>query len=81
MPLHRREALHPDVVQYVAELGLPAEPYARKLADIGLKNGVLLKAARKSVSARDLDRLEEELRRSSGFDLAECIVLMSGLRK
>ena len=75
------EAVHPDVIQYVEGLGLPAEPYARKLASIGLKNGILLNAARKLVSDRDLDRLEEELRRSAGLDLAECLVLMAGLRR
>lgn len=75
------EPVDPDVVQYVEGLGLPAEPYARKLASIGLKNGVLLDAARKLVSDRDLDRLEAELRRSAGLDLAECLVLMAGLRR
>ena len=75
------EVLHPDVIRYVEELGLPVEPYARKLASIGLKSGVLLDATRRLLSDKDKDRLEAELQRSAGLDLAECLVLMAGLRK
>lgn len=70
----------PDVVHYLEKLGLPAEVYASKLEAVGLKNGAIMNAMRKSVPETRKDKLEEDIQRLGGVSVAEAMVLVSGLR-
>lgn len=74
------DGVDPDVVRYLEKLGLRADVYVSNLEAVGLTNGALLDAMRKSVSEARKDKLEKEIQRLGGVSIAEAMVLISGLR-